>query len=250
MDNLGKQLRIVRYRLGLTLREVAAQSSRVAQERGSEQYQISPSWLARIEGDPKHEIGAHSLIALLAIYGISLEELLAVDTAFELPEDTSGLPDAPEETRVLVNSPAELAARTVLPDDCMNVRVPETTEVHPWGPSKKNGRFLRVVIGSEKNYCHPIVPAGTVALVDTFRRSLGHLGDVEVEIRRPMFLLEFRDGRHICCWCELVDRNESRVVVLPHATSGWRAFQLMLDRDVSVRGQVVVVRIPTVVKGT
>ena len=246
MDNLGKQLRIVRERLALSLRAVAHQSLVIAKERGSEQYQISSSWLARIESDPKHEIGAHPLIAILEIYRITLEELLAVDSSRELPEDASSVPEDPETTIVLINSPAEVAARALLPDDSRLQPVPENTEVLRQGVSKRNGRFLRIVIGRQKNYLYPILPAGTVALVDTYRRSLTQVADVEVEIQRPMFLLELRDGRHICCWCELVDRDESRAIVLPHPTGRWRAFQLVLGKDASVRGQVVVVRIPTI----
>ena len=246
MDNLGGKLRIVRERLALSLRAVALRSIVIAKERGSEQYQISSSWLARIENDPKHEIGAHPLIAVLAIYRITLEELLAVDSSRELPEDTTVIPEDTEDTIVLNNSPAE-TARGLLPDDSRTVVVPENTEVLRQGSPKRNGRFLRIVIGHQKNYLYPIVPAGTLALVDTYRRSLTQAGDVEVEIQRPMFLLELRDGRHICCWCELVDRDESRAIVLPHPTGRWRAFQVVLGKDASVRGQVVVVRIPTVV---
>jgi transcriptional regulator with XRE-family HTH domain len=247
VDNLGKQLRIVRERLALSLRAVARRSIVIAKERGSERYQISSSWLARIENDPKHEIGAHPLIAILAIYRITLEELLAVGNPRELPEDTSAIPEDTDNTIVLINSPAEAAARALLPDDSRILLIPESTEVLRQGFSKRNGRFLRIVIGRQRNYLYPIVPAGTVALVDTYRRSLTQAGDVEVEIQRPVFLLELRDGRHICCWCELVDRGESRAIVLPHPTGRWRAFQVVLGKDASVRGQVVVVRIPTIV---
>jgi hypothetical protein len=249
MDYLGRQLRIVRERLGLSLREVERRSVNVAQERGSDQYKISWSWLGRVESEPNHVVGAHPLIALLTIYCISLEELLAVNSALDFPEDTSAIGDAPGETRLLLNSPAELAARNVLPDNCTTVKVPETIEVHHWESSKRNGRFLRVIVGRDKNYLHPIVPSGSLAIVDTYRRSLGQLVDAEVEIQRPMFLLEYRNGKHICCWCELVDRSESRIIVLPHPTTRWRAFELVLDKDVYVRGQVVVVRIPTVMRG-
>jgi transcriptional regulator with XRE-family HTH domain len=247
VDNLGSQLRIVRERLGLSLRDVALKSVVIAKQRGSEQYQISRSWLARIESDPKHEIGAHLLIALLAVYAISLEELLAVGSVRDLPEDTTALPEHSKETILLVNSPAEAAARILLPEDSATVHMPAYTEV--LRQPKRNGRFLRIVIGCEKNYLYPIVPCGTVALVDKYRRSLAQPVNVEVEIQRPTFLLELREGRHICCWCELIDREEARAIVLTHPTSRLRAFQVVLGKDAVVRGRVVVMRVPTVVEG-
>lgn len=251
MESLGNQLRVVRERLGLSQREVARRSVAIARERGSDLYQITGSWLGRVESDPKHQhdIGAHPLIALLSIYGITLEELLAVNSPRELPEDMSDIPEDAPETTVLISSAADTAARLLLPDDSDSVAVPENTVIVRPAFPRKSGRFLRIVIGHENNYLYPIVPAGTVALVDRYRRSLEQEPvNVEVEIQRPMFLLEMRDGRHICCWCELVDKNENRAVILFHPTSRRRSFQIVLDKDVSVIGQVVVVRVPTAPK--
>jgi transcriptional regulator with XRE-family HTH domain len=249
VESLGKQLRIVRERLGLSQREVARRCVAVSKERGSDLYQITGSWLGRVESDPghQHEVGAHPLVALLSIYGITLEELLAVNSPRELPEDMSGIPEEAQETTVLTHPAADTAARLLLPDDA--VTVPANTVIMRPAFPRNSGRFLRIVIGHSNNHLYPIVPAGTLALVDKYRRSLDQEpGNVEIEIQRPMFLLEMRDGRHICCWCELVDKNEHRAVILFHPTSRRRSIQIVIDRDVSVIGQVVAVRIVTAPK--
>jgi hypothetical protein len=225
-------------------------SIEVAKTRGSDQYQISASWLARIESDHHHEIGAHPLIAVLALYQVTLEELLAVESPRDMGEDTSALPRNEKHTILLTQGPAEVTARLLLPDDSHTTTPTDNTEVLRIGVSKRNGRFLRVVIGRQRNYLYPIVPSGTIALVDTYRRSLALTVDIELEIQRPMFLLELRDGRHICCWCEMVDRDDSRAIILPHPTGRWRAIQVHLGKDASVRGQIVAVRIPTVREGS
>lgn len=247
MKSLGNQLRIVRERLGLSQREVARRCAAVSKELGSELYQITGSWLGRVESDPGHqrEIGAHPLIALLTIYGITLEELLAVHSPRELPEDVSGIQEDVSETTVLTHS-TETTARLLLPDDSDAVTIPENTVIMQPAFPRNNGRYLRIVIGHSNNHLYPIVPAGTLALVDKYRRSLDQeLGNVEIEIQRPMFLLEMRDGKHICCWCELVDKNEQRAVILFHPTNRRRSIQIVINRDVSVIGQVVAVRIAT-----
>lgn len=251
MESLGNQLRIVRERLGLSQREVARRSAEIAKERGSDLYQITGSWLGRVESDLKHqrEIGAHPLIALLAIYGITLEELLAVNSPREFPEDMSDIPEEAPQTAVLTGSAADTTARLLLPDDSGAVAVPENTVIMRPAFPRNSGRFLRIVIGHQANYLYPIVPAGTLALVDRYRRSLEQEPvNVEIEIQRPMFLLEMRDGRNICCWCEMVDKNENRAVILFHPTSRKRSVQVVVDKDVSVIGQVVAVRVPTAPK--
>ncbi len=251
MESLGNQLRIVRERLGLSQRTVARKSVAFATERGTNLYKLTPGWLARVEKDSRrqHDIGAHRLIALLSIYGLTLEELLAVNSPRDHPEDTSDIPTNVPETAVLIGPAADTAARILLPDDSDSVAIPENTVILRPAMPKNTGRFLRVVIGHQNNYLYPIVPAGTVALVDRYRRSLRQEPlSVEIEIQRPMFLLEFRDGKHVCCWCELVDEDEKRAVILPHPTNRWRAFQVTVDRDVSIIGQITAVRVPTVPK--
>lgn len=245
MDNLGNQLRIVRERLGFTLREVAAHTRETAVERGSPKYQISVSWLRRIESNPEHEISALRLIALLDLYKITLAELLGVDQTLEIGDGAGGVIPNIARTTLLVTGAVEVNARLALPDDSHLVVPPMKTEMHREALPQRNARFLRAIIGKQRNYLDPIVPAGTLVLVDTHRRSLMLKINIEAEIQRPMFLIELRDG-HICCWCELVDRDESRIVILPHPCTRLRAVQLRLGRDAAVRGQIVAVRIPTV----
>jgi transcriptional regulator with XRE-family HTH domain len=220
-----------------------------AMTHGSDRCQISASWLARIENDSRHEIGAHPLIALLDLYQITLEELLAVNGPGDMEEDTRALPQNEKHTTLLIQGAAEIAARLLLPDDSLSKSPPDNTELLHHHLAKRNVRFLRVVIGQQRNYLYPIVPSGTIALVDTYRRSLAVKADIEIEIERPMFLLELRNGHHICCWCEMVDRDESRAIILPHPTGRWRAIQIHLGKDASVRGQIIAVRIPVVREG-
>lgn len=49
MAGIGTQLRAIRLQWGLSLREVEERSFSLAQECGEASYQISGSWLARVE---------------------------------------------------------------------------------------------------------------------------------------------------------------------------------------------------------
>lgn len=245
MKLLGSQLRIIRERLGKSLRDVAIESQQIAQNHGSNKYQISASWLARVENDASRDISAHPLISLLFIYGITLEELLAIDPARDASNHIYGnFGEHSDATILLTSGPGEVEARRLLPDDSHQGPIPEDTELLSTDVPGRNRRFLRVLIGKQRNYLKPIVPAGSLALVDTHRRSLVAGENSDDEIHRPMYLLELRDG-HICCWCEAAEKDDDWIIVIPHPCRPMKPLQFRRGKDATIRGRIVAVRIPT-----
>src|ERR1700689_3751698 len=75
MAGIGARLRTIRRQWQLSLREVEERSVRFAQERGSQSYQVSASWLDRLERE-EHELTVNKLIALADIYNVPTEQLL------------------------------------------------------------------------------------------------------------------------------------------------------------------------------
>src|SRR5580658_1996421 len=75
MAGIGARLRTIRRQWQLSLREVEERSLRFAQERGNQSYQVSASWLDRLERE-EHELTVNKLIALADIYNIPTEQLL------------------------------------------------------------------------------------------------------------------------------------------------------------------------------
>ncbi len=76
MEGIGARLRTVRLKWGLTLREVEERSMRIAQEWGNPSYQISASWLNRVEREGR-DLSVVKLIVLAVVYSIPAEQLLA-----------------------------------------------------------------------------------------------------------------------------------------------------------------------------
>ena len=75
MKGVGARLRTIRGQWGLSLLEVEERSLRLAQEWGSSSYQISASWLGRVERED-HELSATKVLVLASIYNIPSEEML------------------------------------------------------------------------------------------------------------------------------------------------------------------------------
>src|ERR1700733_9703630 len=92
MTGIGARLRAIRQQWQLSLREVEQRSRRIARERGDLSYQVSASWLARLETDV-HELTVNKLVALAEIYSIPTDQLIrAVDLG---NAETPGLDQLP-----------------------------------------------------------------------------------------------------------------------------------------------------------
>jgi transcriptional regulator with XRE-family HTH domain len=78
MASIGARLRAIRQQLQLSLREVEKDSRRIARDRGDSSYQLSTSWLARLE---RYDLGftVNKLLALAEIYKIPIDQLLRAD---------------------------------------------------------------------------------------------------------------------------------------------------------------------------
>jgi DNA-binding CsgD family transcriptional regulator len=74
-EGIGPILRTIRQQWKLSLREVEVRSLRFAQEKGNQSYQISASWLDRLERE-EHELTVNKMIVLSEIYNLPPEQLL------------------------------------------------------------------------------------------------------------------------------------------------------------------------------
>ena len=75
MGGIGARLRTIRRQWQLSLREVEKRSLSLAQEKGNQSYQVSASWLHRLERE-EHELGVSKLMTLAEIYNVSPGQLL------------------------------------------------------------------------------------------------------------------------------------------------------------------------------
>src|ERR1700761_552729 len=75
MGGIGAGLRTIRRQWQLSLREVEKRSCRLAEKNGNQSYQISASWLDRLERE-EHELSVNKLMALAEIYNVSIGQLL------------------------------------------------------------------------------------------------------------------------------------------------------------------------------
>jgi len=240
MAGFGARLRAIRRQWQLSLREVEKRSLRFAQERGSQSYQISASWLDRLERE-EHELTVNKLIALASIYNVSTERLLrsvhtANDSALNLKQLSS-----PNATILLTEGPLETQARYLLPDEPFPDLLPDDTSMLATDNSQSLAPYRRGIIGKRDFTLDPMIPAGSIVQIDTQKRAICSRKDWTHEFQRPIYFLMTREG-YVCGWCEL-DKGGDWLTLIPHPLSPASSRRWRYRTEIENIGRVMVVAI-------
>jgi transcriptional regulator with XRE-family HTH domain len=242
MAGIGARLRAIRQEWQLSLREVEQRSLSIARERGDLSYQVSASWLARLESD-QHELTVNKLIALAQIYSIPTDQLLrSID-----PENAQSLILDPlsslNETPLLTEGSLDSQATRLRLDSPVPDQSPDETALllarhRPSGPP-----YRRAIIGKLDLTLDPMIPAGSIVQIDTRKREISPKKDWTHEFQRPIYFLRTKDG-HVCGWCEL-DRNSEWLTLIPHPLSPASSRRWRYPTEVENLGRVmsVVIRL-------
>jgi transcriptional regulator with XRE-family HTH domain len=239
MSGLGTRLRRIRTKWGLSLREIELRSLQLVRASGNPAYQISASWLARLERE-EHELTATKLIALAAIYNLPYEEVLGHPQPERRTANPSNAQWAPNATLLLHQGPLEERAKLILPDRFISVPPPEETALLPSLPGTSPSLLKRVILGRNDGALDPMIRAGSILQVHTQRRAIAPRTNWTHEFDRPIYLLLTRPG-YRCGWCEL-DKKSDWLTLLPHPLSHAISQRWRYKKEVEVVGQVVAVQ--------
>jgi transcriptional regulator with XRE-family HTH domain len=240
MVGMGARLRAIRRQWQLTLREVEERSLRFAKERGNQSYQVSASWLDRLERE-EHELAVNKLITLADIYNIPAEQLLRSvypGPAAPLPLRRLSTPNA---TIILTDGPLEEQARYLLPDSPLPQQAPNETTLLPADNGQVAVPYRRGIIGKRDFTLDPMIPAGSIVQIDTQKRAICSRKDWTHEFQRPIYFLMTRDS-YVCGWCEL-DKKSDWLTLIPHPLSPVSSRRWKYRTEIENIGRVIVVAI-------
>jgi transcriptional regulator with XRE-family HTH domain len=241
MEHAGERLRRARKRLKLTFRDVEQASLAIAQRRENDEFVIALSRLADIEN--KGTVPTiYRIFALCAIYRLDFDEVLKWYGVprHELAIEASQIPLA--ETHTLDIAPlAPLAVPFPLDAE---VDMAKTTFlsrlIKRWGTLPLN--LLQGIdlqnhrygwIGSEDWSMYPILPPGSLVMLDISRRKIAVAAWAN-EFERPIYFLEHRDG-YTCGWCMIAG---GQLIVHPHPASHRHPLSFAFPGEIEVVGQV------------
>jgi hypothetical protein len=221
------------------LREVGELSLRFAQEQGDQSYQVSASWLVRLERED-HELTVNKLIALADIYNIPAEELLR-STHPRSPQPILKHLSTPNVTMLLTEGPLEEQARYMLTEPPDANELPDETVLLPMGGGVSQAPYRRGIIGKRDRTLEPMIPPGTIVHIDTQKRSISLRKDWKHEFHRPIYFLMTREG-YVCGWCEL-DQKSEWLTLVPHPLSPVSSRRWKYRTEIENLGRVVVAAI-------
>jgi transcriptional regulator with XRE-family HTH domain len=239
----GQQLRLLREKLGLTMRDVEIASSSLAAKRGNDDFSLTLSRLSDIE--TKGIIPSiYRLYSLSVIYRCDFNHLLSW-YGIELSDVASDLsvasPPRSHKTESLPSSQVRIPVRM---DPGFDTRRTSNLGrmVEQWGvvPLSYLEQFAQTTftygyIGTEDFTMYPILPPGSFIQIDESRNKVVQ-GSWRSEYERPIYFVETRAG-HTCCWCTM--KGSDHIVLQPHPLSPIEIRILRHPQDAEVIGQVV-----------
>jgi transcriptional regulator with XRE-family HTH domain len=239
----GLNLRGVRERLGLTMREVESASFRIAERHQNDEFAVSPSRLSDIE--TKGLVPSiFRLYSLAVIYRCDLRELLTwygIDLSLSAADLHLNLPPRSHLSETLQGAPTASIPLRLDPAFDPRRSANLSRMVEQWGmvplaclANLSQHKYIYGYVGSEDFTMHPLLPPGTFLQVDETRTKIEE-GMWRSELERPIYFVETREG-YICCWCSL---KGEQIILQSHPLSPVAARALRHPQEAEVIGQVV-----------
>jgi len=238
----GQQLRTLREKLGLTIRDVEAASSRIATRHRNPEYALSISRLSDIE--TKGIIpNIYKIYSLAVIYRLTFTEVLemyGVDLA-RAAHDTGAA--ALPQSHLLARAEGGNVRVPVRLDPAFDVR--KTTNIgrmiQTWGvlplaqlSALLDSNYTFGYIGTEDFTMYPLLLPGSFVQVDEARNEVQEKM-WRSEYERPIYFVESREG-FTCCWCTV---KGDRIILQPHPLSPAQPRVARFPQEAEVIGQVV-----------
>jgi transcriptional regulator with XRE-family HTH domain len=245
MLSAGIDLRKIRDRLGLTMRDVENASASIARRHGSEEYLIPPSRLSDIEtkGVVPSVYRFYSLSAiyrrpiktLFRLYGIDLDTISG--------EWASSQPARSHVVSIERDQDAFTVPVKLDPGFDLKSTSDLGRMVQEWGTLPismldhlASQSYTYAFIGHQDLTMYPILQPGSFVQVDETRTRVIER-QWRSEYERPIYFVETRDG-FTCCWCSF-RLNSSSLVLQPHPLSPTPVRILKHPQEAEVIGQVV-----------
>src|SRR5438045_3389958 len=231
----GKNLKELRTRLGITVREVEEESQKIAEAQANPEFFVSNNWLTRLENtDAVPSI--HKLFSLSAVYRVKLSDLLPMFGINQGLLEKYQIETPPQHTHLVNLAEADSATTVNFPVRFdPGFRVEETNllsrMVQVWGEIPislirhldiRHGRYGYV--GLQDYTMYPLLRPGSFVQIDPHLRKV-QSRPWRTELDRPIYFVELRDG-YACCWCEL---QGNELVLIPHSLSPCTTRRFSID---------------------
>lgn len=240
-------LKDLRERLGITTRDVAELSQKIAESQCNPEFQISHPWLTQIETSNAVPsiFKLYSLSAiyrlkftdLLCLYGLDLQKLGLHQITSPLPQTHLTTLEVYDADRT-VSFPVRFDRSFDVDNTSLLARMVEL-----WGEVPialiqhldiRHSQYG--YIGLQDFTLYPLLRPGSFVQIDSQVRRVQPLR-WRTEFDRPIYFVELRSG-YACGWCDLMD---DQLLLLPHPLSPVSARKFKYGKEAEIVGQVTAV---------
>jgi transcriptional regulator with XRE-family HTH domain len=243
----NEQLKDLRARLGITTRDVAEFSQKIAEAEGNSEFQISNAWLTQIENSDSVPsiFKLYSLSAiyrlkftdLLRLYGLDLQKLSFHHLTAPLPQTHLVSLDVYDADRT-ISFPVRFDRSFDLDNTNLLSRMVELWGEVPIAVIQhldiRHSQYGYV--GLQDYTLYPLLRPGSFVQIDSRVRKVQPLR-WRTEFDRPIYFVELRDG-YACSWCDLLD---DQLLLLPHPLSPCNVRKFKYGNEAEIIGQVTAV---------
>src|SRR5712672_3004384 len=239
-----EELKEIRLRLGITTRDVADLSQKIATTEGNPEFHISNAWLTQVENSDSvpsifklytlSSIYRIKFTDLLRLYGVDLQHLNLHQLESPLPDTHLANIDVYDSDRT-VSFPVRFDRSFDIDNTNLLSRMVEI-----WGEvpialiqhlDVRHG--LYGYIGLHDMTLYPLLRPGSFVQIDRTVRKVQPL-KWRTEYDRPIYFIELRDG-YACSWCE---QTGSQLLLVPHPLSPCSIRSFQQGGDAEIVGQV------------
>jgi len=240
----GEELKGLRLRLGMTVRDVTDLSQKVVDSEGNEEFRVSTTWLSEIENSDSvpsiYKLYSLSIIYHLKFSDFLLLQLYGVDTKkinklqSEIPQTHLTSVEVFDETGT-VTFPIRFDQAFDRGKTNLLSRVVEIWGEVPIGVIQHLDvrRSMYGYIGLEDRTLYPLLRPGSFVQIDAGIKKILPL-KWQTEYERPIYFVELRNG-YVCSWCEL---QGTQLILVPHPGSGCVIRQFKYEAEAEIVGRV------------
>ena len=229
----GQQLKLLRNRRSITVRDVEQASRRIAEAKGDKRFQISNGWLAQLENGGS-EPSVSKLFSLSVIYHVAFADLLRLyDVDVDNKEKYESVAN-PHLTQLL--SPDTIADIHLENSTATSLVSATTPQANLLTPVTGNGHHNVAYgyLGSTDLTMYPLIRPGSLLQIDSAQNKLQASG-WHNEFDRPIYFVELRES-YACGWCEL---QGNQLLIIPHHSSPAIVRRFTYLREAEIVGRVI-----------
>jgi transcriptional regulator with XRE-family HTH domain len=234
----GQELKSLRNRRNITVREVEQASRRIAEFKGNKRFCLSNGWLAQLENGAS-EPSICKLFSLSVIYRANFLDLMKLyNVDVDEKEKYECIAD-PSLTQLL----ARQTGKGQLFREIATGNERLETDLIPGEKviAGDGDQIIYAHLGLADFTMYPMIRPGAVLKIDTSQKKLS-TATWSNEYERPIFFVELRDA-YACGWCEL---QSNQLLIIPHPSSGVTVRRFTYPREAEIVGRVVGYRTPCV----